>query len=114
MANWILFSTRESIDTNVLSVTAIVETLIAIPAFWWTTIEYQTYLPLIISVAVAPLVLLRSEQSVALGVRWYTALMRPARLKLTAVNKALIVTVPPVLISILSHFMSLNVSRWIT
>jgi hypothetical protein len=52
------------------SVTAILETIIAVPLYWWIALQTGWVLPLLISVAVAPFVLLRSEQSVALGVTW--------------------------------------------
>jgi len=71
MAKWLWWSTRESISNDVPSVTAIIETTIAVPAYWWIAIHFETYLPLLISAAIALLVLLRSEESVALGVRWF-------------------------------------------
>ena len=70
---WVFWSTRESIDDDVPSVMAIVETILAVPAYWAIAIYFQTYWPLLLSMAIAPLVLLRSDESVALGVRWFMA-----------------------------------------
>jgi hypothetical protein len=70
-ATWRFWSTTESIQCEVPSVTAIVETIVAVPLYWWVTLRFGTLLPLLISVVVAPLVLLRSEQSVAVGARWF-------------------------------------------
>jgi hypothetical protein len=51
------------------SVTAILETVIAVPLYWWIALHAGLVLPLLISAAVAPLLLLRSDQPVALGVK---------------------------------------------
>jgi hypothetical protein len=67
---WRFWSTKESIEADIPSIAAIVETVVAVPLYWWITLKFGTLLPLLISVVVAPLVLLRSDQSVALGARW--------------------------------------------
>src|SRR5215208_5418923 len=67
----IFWSTRDSINNDTVSVTAIIETVLAVLVYWWVAIRPETYLPLLISAAVAPLVLLRSDQSVRLGVDWF-------------------------------------------
>jgi hypothetical protein len=71
--NWCWWSTTESIQREVPCVTAIIETLIAVPLYWWIALQVGTLPSLLIGVAVAPLVLLRSEESVALGIRWFLA-----------------------------------------
>jgi hypothetical protein len=73
LPTWVFWSTRESIDNDIPSVTAIAETIIAVPLYWWIAIYFETYLLLLISAIIAPLVLLRSDQSIALGVQWFTS-----------------------------------------
>jgi hypothetical protein len=68
---WCIWSTAESVQNDVPSVTAILETIIAVPLYWRIALRVGMLLPLLISVAIAPLVLLRSEQSVLLGTRWF-------------------------------------------
>jgi hypothetical protein len=68
---WIFWSTRETINNDVPSLTAIIETFLAVPLYWWIAVEFETYFPLLVGVAVAPIVLLRSDESVALGVSWF-------------------------------------------
>ena len=51
--------------------TAILETLIAVPLYWWIALKFGVFWPLAISVAVAPLVLLRSGRSQHLGLYWF-------------------------------------------
>ena len=70
---WVFGSTRDSIDNDVPSVTAIVETGLAVSLLPLIAIYFETYLPLLISAAIAPLVLLRSDESVALGKKWFKA-----------------------------------------
>jgi hypothetical protein len=65
--SWCFWSTSESIRNDVPSVMAIIETLIAIPLYWWIVITFETYLPFVVSIIVAPVVLLRSDNSVKLG-----------------------------------------------
>ena len=71
--NWCFWSTTESIQKDVPSVTAIIETLIAVPLYWWIALQVGMLPSLLIGLAVAPLVLLRSEESVALGLKWLLA-----------------------------------------
>jgi hypothetical protein len=52
---------------------AIIETALAVAFYWWVAVKFDAYLPLAVSIAIAPLVLLRSEQSTKLGVKWFTA-----------------------------------------
>src|SRR3954452_10871709 len=68
--SWCFWSTTESIQNDVPSVTAIIETLIAVPLYWWVALQVGMLPSLLIGAAVAPLVLLRSEESVALGLKW--------------------------------------------
>lgn len=68
---WVVWSTRDSINNNIPSVAAVIETLVAVAIYWWFSVHFETYSLLLISVAVAPLVLLRSDKSVELGVRWF-------------------------------------------
>ena len=67
--SWCWWSTHETIQNEVPSVTAILETIIAVPLFWWIARRVGVIAPLLISAAVAPLVLLRSDASVALGLK---------------------------------------------
>jgi hypothetical protein len=68
---WCFWSTHDSIQNEVPSVTAILETILVVPIYWWIALQIGVILPLLISVAVAPLVLLRSEPSIALGLKWF-------------------------------------------
>ena len=70
---WKFWSTPESIASETPSIMAIVETVAAVGAYWYYAIHFENYAPLIISVAIAPLVLLRSDDSITLGVRWFLA-----------------------------------------
>jgi hypothetical protein len=70
--NWVWFSTPQSIDNEVPSVTAILETIIAIPLYWYIATSVGIFWPLALSaVVVAPLVLLRSKHSTVRGLRWF-------------------------------------------
>jgi hypothetical protein len=74
---WCFWSTTESIQNEVPSVTAILETLIAAPLYWWVALRIGLIYPMLISVAIAPFVLLRSQESVALGIRWLLRFENP-------------------------------------
>ena len=68
---WLWWSTAESVKAGVPSVFAIIETMLAVMVYWMIAWRYGTYWPLLLSAIIAPLVLLRSEESVALGVKWW-------------------------------------------
>ncbi|MBF0368608.1 MAG: hypothetical protein HQL52_04045 [Magnetococcales bacterium] len=68
---WI--STDESIAKGEPTVLAIVETLLAICAYWWIAWYYDTHYHLLISITIAPLLLLRSKESTEKGVAWFVA-----------------------------------------
>jgi hypothetical protein len=80
--SWCWWSTHETIQNEVLSVTAILETIIAVPLYWLIAINFETYLLLLASALIAPIVLLRSDQSVALGARWFTEWAAALRVRL--------------------------------
>jgi hypothetical protein len=65
------WSTPESIASETPSIMAIAETITAVGLYWYCAIHFDNYLPLMIPVAFALLVLLRSDESVALGVEWF-------------------------------------------
>lgn len=68
------WSTHQSIAAEVPSVWAIAETILAVIAYWWVAHAFETYAHLVAGILVAPLVLLRSDQSIKLGLdcfdRW--------------------------------------------
>lgn len=63
-----IFSTQ---DSEIPALTAIIESILAVIFYWWVAIRFETYLPLLLSAFAAPLVLLRSKQSIALGRNWF-------------------------------------------
>ena len=69
--SWCWISSPESRAANRLSVLAVVETVLAVIAYWWIAVEFDTYLHLAVSVLAAPLVLLRSDESVKMGARLF-------------------------------------------
>nr|VFK16189.1 MAG: hypothetical protein BECKFM1743B_GA0114221_104071 [Candidatus Kentron sp. FM] len=68
-----LLSTPESVADNQPTVLAIVETVLAVAIYWGVAWAFDTHWHLLVSISVAPLLLLRSKESTALGVRWFVA-----------------------------------------
>ena len=68
-----LYSSPESIANGEASALAILETVLAVAAYWGFAWYFDTYLYLLISVTVAPFLLLRSPQSVEQGAAWFRA-----------------------------------------
>jgi hypothetical protein len=64
-------STLESVKADTFSVLAALEIIIAILLYWSAAIFFQTQAHLWVSIVVAPLLLLRSKASVALGIQWF-------------------------------------------
>nr|VFK61805.1 MAG: hypothetical protein BECKTUN1418F_GA0071002_12722 [Candidatus Kentron sp. TUN]VFK70905.1 MAG: hypothetical protein BECKTUN1418E_GA0071001_12752 [Candidatus Kentron sp. TUN] len=68
---WI--STPNSVENNEPTALAIVETVLAVAAYWGIAWAFDTHLHLLVSICVAPLLLLRSPESTEEGVRWFAA-----------------------------------------
>ncbi len=68
---FVWWSTNKSVADGVPSVLAALEVVFAVAAYWAIAIYFETTTHLWVSICVAPLLLLRSEQSIAVGVRWY-------------------------------------------
>ncbi len=68
---WVWWSSLESRERGQISVLACAETVFAVGLYWWIAIHFQTHFHLLTSVFIAPLLLLRSPQSIEAGVRWF-------------------------------------------
>jgi len=65
------YSTVESAEKLEFSVLAAVESVGAVTLSLWLAWYFQTYMHLVGAIVVAPLLLLRTEESVELGLRWF-------------------------------------------
>ncbi len=65
------YSTPDSRAAGRMSVLAVVETILSVVAYWWIAVAYDTYIHLVTSIVIAPLVLLRSDASIARGVELF-------------------------------------------
>lgn len=68
---WVWRSTLASRAAGQVSILACMETLCAVALYWWIAIRYDTHWHLVSSVFIAPLLLLRSPESMDAGVRWF-------------------------------------------
>jgi hypothetical protein len=68
----ILRSTTESIEKGNASCLAILESVLAVSAYWGIAWVFDTHAHLLASILVAPLLLLRSPESMELGVKWFS------------------------------------------
>nr|VFJ61681.1 MAG: hypothetical protein BECKFW1821C_GA0114237_1001104 [Candidatus Kentron sp. FW] len=66
-------STPNSVRKNQPTVLAIFETLVAVVAYWGIAWWLDTHIHLLMSICVAPLLLLRSKESTEKGVLWFLA-----------------------------------------
>lgn len=86
-STWVWRSTEASRAAGQISLLAVAETVFAVSFYWWLAVWIGTAALLVISPIVAFMVLLRSPQSVAEGVRLadaYLAQKRPDGIKLIA------------------------------
>lgn len=68
---FVWLSDRNSFNADIPSVTGIFETIIVVAAYWYAAFYWGTYWPLFVGAAVMPLVLLRSDASVAMGLKLF-------------------------------------------
>jgi hypothetical protein len=69
--NWVWFSRPGTTSSGTFSVLAAVEVLIAVAIYWAYAVWAHTQAHLLVSVFVAPFLLLRSEESTALAIKWF-------------------------------------------
>jgi hypothetical protein len=65
------YSTVESAENLEFSVLAVLESVGAVTLSLWLAWHFQTYTHLMVAIVIAPLLLLRTDESVELGLRWY-------------------------------------------
>jgi hypothetical protein len=70
---FVWWSIDESVKDGIPSALAALEVVVAVAAYWAIAIYFETTTHLWVSICVAPLLLLRSEQSIALGAQWFTS-----------------------------------------
>jgi len=70
------YSTVESAENLEFSVLAAVESVGAVTLSLWLAWYFQTYTHLVVAIVIAPLLLLRTEESVELGLRWFGGFWR--------------------------------------
>ncbi len=64
-------SSEASIAAGKVSVLALAEAAASVAVYWWIAAAFDTYLHILISVIVAPFVLLRSDPAVDRAIEWY-------------------------------------------
>lgn len=69
--NWVWHSSLSTRAAGQVSVLACLETICAVLLYWWIACRYDTHWHLVSSVFIAPLLLLRSPDSVESGIRWF-------------------------------------------
>src|SRR6185436_9213931 len=69
--SWVWRASIASRAAGKVSVLACAETLFAVVLYWWIAIRWGTHVHLLTSVFIAPLLLLRSPESIEMGVRWF-------------------------------------------
>src|SRR5262249_8275839 len=74
----------KSVAEGIPSTLAAPEVVVAVAAYWAIAIYFETTTRLWVSICVAPLLLLRCEQSVALGAWWVDLMMRVRNVLSTA------------------------------
>lgn len=70
---WVWHSTLATKAAGKISVLAVVETVLACVGYWWFAFHFDTHWHLLTSIVIAPLLLLRSPESIKLGVKWFLA-----------------------------------------
>jgi len=65
------YSTVESAENLEFSVLAVLESICAVSLSLWLTWYFQSYTHVIVAIVLAPLLLLRTEESTQLGLKWF-------------------------------------------
>jgi len=65
------YSTVESAENLKISVLAVVESICAVSLSLWLAWHFQSYSHIVVAIVLAPLLLLRTEESTRLGLKWF-------------------------------------------
>lgn len=76
-SGWVWHCTDTSIAAKQISALAAVEIVLAVGVYWWLTLQFEWPLMAFISMVAAPILLLRSNESIALGVKLLRAYWVP-------------------------------------
>lgn len=88
---WVWRCTDASIEAGQISVFAVLETLLAVAVYWYLVWRFHWPWMMFISMLAAPMLLLRSEQSVKLGLRWLKVYWHADEDNFTLIQKAIII-----------------------
>jgi hypothetical protein len=69
--NWVFWSTPETINREIWSVSAVIESAVALSVFLWFAIYLEIYGLMLVAAAAAPLLLLHCDDSRALALQWF-------------------------------------------
>src|SRR5262245_34242413 len=69
-------SSKESVANGEVSALAIIETLLAITLVFFLSLRFNTLRWLSVAMFVSPLLLLRTEKSTALGIKWFDLVVK--------------------------------------
>ncbi|HUI97545.1 MAG TPA: hypothetical protein VLX44_17450 [Xanthobacteraceae bacterium] len=67
---FVLISTKDSIENDIPSILGIIEVAASVVIAWVYALDHEAFYHILVSICIAPLLLLRSPESTALGVRW--------------------------------------------
>ena len=76
-SSWVWHCTDISIDAGQISILAVLETMVAVGVYWWLVLQFEWPWMAFITMVAAPLLLLRSIESTALGIRLLRAYWTP-------------------------------------
>jgi hypothetical protein len=100
-------STKNSVRDGIPSALAALEVFVAVAAYWALAIYFDTYTHIWVSICVAPLLLLRSEPSIALGVSWFSSYMYQPE-KAALVQRGIALFIGLIVAILVSHFLALH------
>ncbi|WP_033193938.1 hypothetical protein [Methylomonas sp. MK1] len=69
---WVWFSSEQSVADGQISVLAVAETLISVAVYFWLAQHFERQWWWLLTALAAPILLLRSDESKELGLRWFT------------------------------------------
>ncbi|MDD4964552.1 MAG: hypothetical protein PHI11_11620 [Gallionella sp.] len=103
---WVWWCNEESISAGKISVLAIVETIAAVGLWWWLAIHYDWSWMVFISLFAAPMLLLRSPESIALGVTMLGQYWNSEKKETSAQENNVIFLVPIIATGLLSFWLA--------
>lgn len=110
-SSWVWRCTDASIAAEQISILAVFETLIAVGVYWWLALHFEWPWMAFLSMIAAPILLLRSEKSIAHGIQLLRTYWEAGEKEISRRDKIIIFLITILITGLVSYWL---ITYWLT